>query len=637
MNNKALLSILVLMLLQHVLVGQDYATARIPDELKSRATAIVRNESTVMDMKNETNILETVTRAITILNKAGEEYASLELYYDKSKSIKEVKGAVYNEFGISMGKFSLKDFKDYSATGQVSMYDDIRVKYYQPSFSNYPYTVTYTYVIKHSQNLHIPYWMPNYSADLAVEKSSYQLICKPEQLLRIKTENVPAEAEIESHDKFKTYTWRATHLSARKKEPFSPLKDENAICVKVVPQNFIYYKRKGEFENWNQFGKWVYDDLLKDKKDLPPAAKEKVQEIIKGKETATAKAKALYEYMQSKTRYISIQIGIGGLEPFPASYVDRLGYGDCKALVNYMQALLDEAKINSHYCIVQAGNAKRSLDPEFANVVDGNHIILCIPLETDSIWLECTSQKQPFNFLGDFTDDRLVLACTPEGGQILKTPTYNWQTNQQVRNATLQIQEDGSVAGIMKTTFTGAQFDNHFGNIFKSPTEQIKTLKEYYDVDNIYFNKLHYTIENATTPQVIEDLDLQIKSYVVKNGNTLIIHPNIFNTSTSIPESKNRKNKLYINRGYTDIDELDFKLWHEVKGKIQPVNKIIESPMGTYTLQIKQNDGTIHFYRKLEIKEGLYASEDYQKYYDFMKEVAISDKGKYNLTMVISE
>ncbi|MBE8722584.1 DUF3857 domain-containing protein [Sphingobacterium pedocola] len=637
MSNQSILTFLSLLFIQYNLVGQEYAIEKIPIELKSRATAIVRHEFITLDMRNETNIIESVTRAITILNKAGETHAELLLFYDKSKSVKEVKGAVYNELGIQMNKFSLKDFKDYSATGQVSMYDDIRVKHYQPSISVYPYTVVYSYEIKHSQNLFIPYWRPNYYSDLAVEKSSYQFQCQPQQALRIKTENIPAEAKIETTDKSKTYIWTATNLPARKDEPFSPIEYAEGICVKVVPEQFKYYKKEGQVNDWEQFGKWVYDDLLKDKKDLSQIAKNNVRDIIKSIESPKAKAKALYEYMQSKTRYISIQVGIGGLEPFPASYVERLGYGDCKALVNYMQALLDEADIPSYYCIVEAGNTKMSLDTEFANAVDGNHIILCIPFEGDTTWLECTSQKQPFGFLGDFTDDRLVLACTEEGGKVLRTPKYNWTQNLQIRNADLRVQPDGTVTGQIKTTFSGAQFENHFSNVFKNPIDQNKTLKEYYDVDNIYFNKVNYEISDTNGPVVIEKLDINIKSYVVKNGNNIIIHPNIFNISRSIPESRNRKNQLYINRGYTDIDELTFELSEDIKGKIMPVNKVLESPMGAYNLAIKQENNRIHFYRKLEIKEGLYATEDYQKYFDFMKEVSASDKGKYNLPLAINE
>jgi hypothetical protein len=51
------------------------------------------------------------------------------------------------------------------------------------------------------------------------------------------------------------------------------------------------------------------------------------------------KAKLIYDYVQQKSRYVSIQVGIGGWKPMDASDVDRLGYGDCKGLTNYTKAL----------------------------------------------------------------------------------------------------------------------------------------------------------------------------------------------------------------------------------------------------------------------------------------------------------
>ena len=634
---KVFLYLFSLCLISFQAFSQQFAVSEIPTELKSRASAIVREELFVLDMKNEKNISQTVKKVITIFNQSGQNHSELMLFYDKSKSIKDIKGIIYNEFGMQVSKFGNKDFKDYSATGQVNMYDDIRVKHYSPNVLTYPYTIEYTYEIKHSQNLFIPYWRPNYAPDLAIEKSTYQFTCKPDLALRIKTENLSQPAQEETTDKFKTYTWSVSNINARKQEPYSPVTYNKEIIVKIVPEKFQYFKRDGDVKDWNDFGKWVYDQLLFDKHDLSQETKDKVKALTAHITDPREKAKILYEYMQNKTRYISIQIGIGGLEPFPASYVDRLGYGDCKALVNYMQALLSEAGVPSLYCVVEAGNSKIDLDESFANAVDGNHIILCIPFENDTTWLECTSNRSPFGYLGTFTDDRLVLACTPEGGKVLRTTSYPYATNQQIRKGTLHVSKEGNVTGEIKTTFTGSQFDNHFDNKFNNPSEQVKTLKKYYDINNITFDKYAYIVNNVREPQLIEDLSLTINNYVVKNGNQLIFQPNLLNTLRAIPDSKNRINELYINRGFTDIDELEYSLESKLKGTIVPIDKVIESPMGKYILKVYNDGDKIKMYRHIEIKEGTYPAEDYQKYYDFMREVSSMDRVKYTLNVADTE
>src|SRR3546814_15272406 len=82
-----------------------------------------------------------------------------------------------------------------------------------------------------------------------------------------------------------------------------------------------------------------------------------------------------------------------------AEEVDRLSYGDCKGLANYTQALLEVVGIPSVYTEVNAGDHQRSYLPDFASFGQGNHIILCVPLDGDTTWLECTSKETPFGYL----------------------------------------------------------------------------------------------------------------------------------------------------------------------------------------------------------------------------------------------
>ncbi len=636
MTRKLWLILLLTGVMHLGLRGQNmYSVDLINTHLKERADATVRNERVEIDMKSVNDVTVRITRAVTVHNRSGEEHGSIELYYNKSRKIKNVKGEIFNEFGVSIGKFSLKDFRDRSASGQSNLYDDTRMKDYSPAVYNYPYTIVYSVEIKENQNLLIPSWAPDYAYDVAIERSSYVFTCRPTERIRIHQQNYEAEAVVQEDAKTKTYTWELKDIPARQSEPYSPPRDLHATRVRIVPENFQYFKKTGHFKDWQEFGKWNYDYLLADKRVLPEATVRRVKELTKDIDLPKEKAKALYKYMQDKTRYISIQVGIGGIEPFPAETVDQLGYGDCKALVNYMQSLLDVVNIPSYYCIVEAGSYKRDITADFANVSDGNHIILCIPFENDTTWLECTNQQIPFGFLSDFTDDRLVIACSAEGGKIMRTPKFSHEASLQYREGHFNILADGSLEGRLKTTFSGGQFDNHYYNSFMSEQEKTKNAKKWYDIDHISFRKIDYEMISADKDSIAicETLDLAIKNYVVKSGTQAILHPNIFNQARPIPATRNRTNELYINRGYTDIDIMHYTLPDDIDTFTMPVNKRLETEMGIYELRIAISNGILTSYRMIQLQEGTYPQEKYAEFYRFMAEIYSSDRGKYNLSI----
>ncbi|RZK81116.1 MAG: DUF3857 domain-containing protein, partial [Pedobacter sp.] len=375
--------------------AEDYNVDLIPPNLKQRSNAVIRNESTVVDMRSQDNVILTVKQVITVLNKNAERNAALVLHYDQNTSIRSVKGQILNASGNLTGKFSLSNFIDQSAVSNFSLYEDSRIKYYNPSVHTYPYTVIYDYEVRFKQNLNIPTWYPIPDLNLSVEKSTYSFISKTEDKIRIKEYNYSGQQQITEKDKTTTRTWQVSNQAALYPEPYAKQKDM-LTRVKIAAQNFTYYGHASTYQNWEQLGKWIYDDLIKDRQQLNDKTTQQIKALVKDAGSDKEKAKRIYEYVQKKTRYISVQVGIGGYQPFPASEVDELSYGDCKALVNYTQSLLKIADINSYYCVVNAGDIKESLDPTFASMDQANHIILCVPLKGDTTWLECTSQDTPY-------------------------------------------------------------------------------------------------------------------------------------------------------------------------------------------------------------------------------------------------
>ena len=615
--------------------GQDnYDADLIPSNLKNRANATIRTEETIIDMRSPDNVMLSVKKAITVLNKNGEDNARLVLFYDKNTSIKSIKGEVYNASGILTKKFTQSNFSDESAADGFSLFVDSRVKHYLPSENIYPYTIVYNYEIRYKQNLIIRDWVPQNDDDISVEKSTYTFICKPVDELRIKAQNFAGKRDELITEKQKTLTWKVENLFAVKPEPFSPARDTYQTTIKIAAKNFTYYNHNGSYTNWPELGKWIYDDLLKTRKTLAPSTIEMIKDLVKDEKTDKDKARKIYQYLQNKTRYISVQIGIGGFQPVSAAEVDRLGYGDCKALVNYMQSLLDVVGIESYYCVVEAGKQKVSFDPTYASMVQGNHIILCMPLKGDTTWLECTNQKIPFGFLSTFTDDRIVLACTPDGGKLLRTPKLTTLNNLQIRNAELTITSNGDAAGKIKTVFYGSQYDNN-ENIFDKPFgEQQKLLLNVYDIDNVNFKAVNYILKKDINPEAIENIDLNIRNYAALNNNRIFIKTNAFNTQSNISEIKNRTQPVYINRGFTDEDTIVYNLPDEVVTSMLPeLDKKYKTDFGEYNTKISLNGKKLTYYRKFVMNDGTFPASSYVDFYKFITEVNSSDGLKIILNL----
>lgn len=111
--------------------------------------------------------------------------------------------------------------------------------------------------------------------------------------------------------------------------------------------------------SWNDFGKFIAS-LNKGRDQLPENIKVKVDELTRGVSDPLEKIIRLYGFMQQNTRYISIQLGIGGWQPFSAEFVGQKGYDDCKALTNYMQSLIKHAGIKSYYALIKSGDGSKA-------------------------------------------------------------------------------------------------------------------------------------------------------------------------------------------------------------------------------------------------------------------------------------
>ena len=613
---------------------QSYDASLIPKELLPYASAVVRNKEESVEVKDFDDVIYHVKEVVTVLNANGDKFAHMAVFYDKAHVIRYIKGVAYNEFGKSIKKFSEGDFADESTVDGFSLFEDERVKHYLPSITTYPYTIAYEYEMRLKESLNLPKWEPMENFGEAVEKSSYTFICKSDFKIKYKEANLQGKVKTGTDPKgLKTYNWETNNLKAIKYEPLSPYHANYLSAVQIAPGKFSYYGYEGTLNNWHDLGKWEYDKLVADRQALPIETMSHMREITKDIADPKLKAKKIYEYMQAKTHYISVQVGVGGYQPFLASDVDKQNYGDCKALVNYTQALLKAVNIDSWYCMVEAGrDYKISAIPEFASM-QFDHVILCVPFKNDTTWADCTSQSIPFGYLGPFTDDRTVLACTPEGGKLLHTPKYTTDENLEKRKADFVINEAGELTGNMETIFKGADYEMREREIGEAQVDRIKNIKRIYPINNLEVEKLQYHQDKSFNPFTREDIKLSARDYAALTDGKFYFMINSIDRADGTPtQVRNRLNDVYINRGHTEVDEITYTLPAGYHLEKTPLNVSVKKPFGEFSVNMTVDGNKVIYKRNFKIIDGTFSKDIYADVVDFYQ--LVYDADHYTVSLV---
>lgn len=608
---------------------ENYQALDLDPLLTKDANAVVRLDRMKIDVMSNNSMKYEVNIAVTVLNKMGDNFARTRLSYDKEKKIKSIEAFVYDQFGKEVRHIKRKDFQDLSAADGFSLYRDDRLLYYRYTPVQYPYTLVFNYKVETSDTGFFPPWYFISGYEVSVQKSHYEISYATESLKpEIKEYNL-TDFDHQKTDSSNMIIYKAENIPAFKHEQLSPGFAELAPRLKVRLKNFTLKGVEAKVSNWNELGAWINNELLKNQDELPAETIRTAKELVKGVEDPLEKAKIIYKYVQDNTRYISVQIGIGGWQPISAIEVDKVKYGDCKGLSNYTKALMNAVGVDAYYVVVHAGNSKLDFDKDFS-VLQGNHAILTIPYNGEYYWIDCTSQVHPFGFIGDFTDDRNVLVVKPSGGEIVRTTAYLNGQNRQNTNAAYTLSSDGAIIAKVKINTTGVQYDDRFSLENDTDQDVEKHYKKYWsNINNL--NLKSFEFANDKDDVVFEEkLEINANNYASLSQDRMIFVLNAFNKSEYIPKRyRERKRPFVINRGYLDNDTYEIGIPEEFRIESIPESQTISSEFGEYKMEVRLNDeGILHYEKSLALKAGKYPATKYNDYRNFRKKITKLERSK---------
>lgn len=626
---KKYLAVILILFCGLELRSQSFAASAIPDSLKINASVVVRLEEMTVEIKSPGHAVCHEHHVYSILNESADYYSTYRSFYDKFTAINYVNATLYDADGKELKHFKKKDMQDVAAQSGETLTSDERYKTGSFYCHQYPYTVDFEEEDEIEGILRLSGWYLPTSEKCALECSRYSIVAPKEYKVRYKLVNASFQPTVSEKNGKVSYRWEIRNRRAIPDEPFAVSEATYEPFMLVGPSAFEAEGYKGDMSTWKDYGRF-YHDLLKGRDVLPEDVKQKVHALVDTIRDLQKKVACLYDYMQKNTHYVGIQLGIGGFQPFDASYVARNKYGDCKALSNFMVALLKEAGIKGHSVIIRSGKDNTEFVPDFA-CHQFDHVICCVPMQKDSIWLECTDQYLPAGYLSSFTADRFGLLIDEDGGTLVHTPAYLLKDNIQIRKIQAVLDAEGNLQVQCNANYQAEcqditeRFIHHY-----SKDEQLRVLKGKFDLPSYDVNSFDYQCDyGKRLPVIRESLHLTVANYSQVSGKRIFINPDILTrSSVKLMEDKNRQLDIGFKDEFSHLDSVQIAIPAGYETESLPEDLLLKSKFGNYTTHTLVLPDKIVYYRRFDQYSGRFSAKEYGELVKFYNQIYASDHSR---------
>jgi tetratricopeptide (TPR) repeat protein/transglutaminase-like putative cysteine protease len=295
---------------------------------------------------------------------------------------------------------------------EAPMYSDYRQRHIsvaalQPGDTLEYRTVTRVLTPLAAGNFWYEYTFPK---GVVVKEDRLELNIPKSREVKLKTPTRTPEIQ-EAGDR-RIYTWLAKDIEPERDRNRDSDDDEEETDPDVQLTTFT---------DWKQVAQW-YAKLQAERMAVDDSVHKKADELTKGADTPTEKARLLYDFVARNVRYVSISLGIGRYQPHSAADVLQNGYGDCKDKHTLFSAMLRAEGIQSYPVLI---DSSRQLDADIPSPAQFDHVITAARLGTgtDITWLDTTPEVTPFGLiLYQLRNKQAVVASDDSEGGLRRTP-----------------------------------------------------------------------------------------------------------------------------------------------------------------------------------------------------------------------
>jgi Flp pilus assembly protein TadD len=202
------------------------------------------------------------------------------------------------------------------------------------------------------------------------------------------------------------------------------------------------------FASWAEVARWWWA-LARDRVVPDASVKRQASQLVTPEAAPREKIEALYGFVASRVRYLSVGFGLGRMRPRPAGDVLASRYGDCKDKHALLAALASSVGVDVRPVLISTAHS--DLVDEVPGPQQFDHMISVArlgPDPSDWLWLDSTS---PFSVPGylvpELRDKRALLIEASGPGEIVRTPADPPFPRRMEVEIKGELQADGALSG----------------------------------------------------------------------------------------------------------------------------------------------------------------------------------------------
>ncbi len=232
-----------------------------------------------------------------------------------------------------------------------------------------------------------------------------------------------------------------SNLNAITPEPLGPPLDE--LAPRVIASGF---------PTWESIGTWyrrfVAHDLVADE-----ALRRRAKSLGEGSHDVVDKVRAVYDYVVQSTRYVALEFGVHGYEPYPTWEVAQRGWGDCKDKASLIVVLLRELGVDADLVLLRTNTHGRRYEGIPTHAIF-DHAIAYVPAL--DLFLDGTAENMGMRELPWMDRGAIGLRIAPDGGRFVTLPETSPDETFERSDAKVIVDARGAVDLLWSSNVEGA-------------------------------------------------------------------------------------------------------------------------------------------------------------------------------------